>query len=316
MDTQEPQADADADDADAQVQEDARRSLATAAVGGPWWKEFADPPARIHTQTNLLSESKADGGSRNKRQRLFLEWLRALSTAKEAETRRPNGTYTAEWTRGDFGSPYSIFWPRGALANSSSVTLEHILPSEWMRAGEVVREAGYSRQDVTVTTMPNASENSMRGEKPLSVFGVAADAQNPRLFTPPESSELKKTRLALATCHGILTNPLVGQETKASGSKRFAGWVPEYARRYCVCSNARWHDAATCAGESPWCSPCITSGATLVFRPSMLRQPRYKALLGMRLQGGRNGRPDAARVRAGHTRRPGASARRRSADVD
>ena len=160
-----------------------------------------------------------------------------------------------------------------------------------MRAGEVVREAGYSRQDVTVTTMANASENSTRGEKPLSVFGVAADAQNPRLFTPPESSELKKTRLALATCHGILTNPLVGQETKASGSKRFSGnfGCPEYARRlqrllqYALarCSDVCRRIALVQSVYHKWTNP-------LVFRPSMLRQPRYKALLGMRLRGGRN----------------------------
>ena len=222
-------------DADERVQADARR-IVDAERAGParrWWQEFSEPPVRMHAQANLLTGEKLSGGSRNKRQRLFLGWLRELHTSKEAEFRRGNGTYAREWNQGDWGSPYSGFWPQGALATSASVNLEHIVCSEWLRNGEVVRENGYSRQDVTVTTLANQTENSARNDKPLAVFGPTTDEANARLYVPPESSRPKKTRLALATCHGVLTYCLVQQETKATGSKKFAGnfGIPEYARR-------------------------------------------------------------------------------------
>ena len=65
--------------------------------------------------------------------------------------------------------------------------------------------------------------------------------------------------------------------------------VPEYSRRlqrlrqYALarCSDVCRRIALVQSVYHKWCNP-------LVFRPSMLRQPRYAALLGMRLRGGRN----------------------------
>ena len=129
-----------------------RRRCQREAAGERWWAAFYDPPARIHTQSNLLTEAKAAGGTRNKRQRLYLDWLRNLHTAKEAELRG-----SAEWREGDWGSPYSTFWPAGANATPTSVNLEHIVCSEWLRNGELVRESGYARQDATIRLIGGAA---------------------------------------------------------------------------------------------------------------------------------------------------------------
>ena len=151
----------DADEAE-DVREAARRIVDDEVQGNRWWMAFYEPPARIHTQSNLLTEGKAAGGTRNKRQRLYLDWLRNLHTEKEAELRG-----TAEWRDGDWGSPYSQYWPSGANATATSVNLEHIVCSEWLRNGEIVRESGYSRQDATICTLANQSENSERRDRLL-----------------------------------------------------------------------------------------------------------------------------------------------------
>ena len=91
---------------------------------------FYEPPARIHTQSNLLTEGKAAGGTRNKRQRLYLDWLRNLHTEKEAELRG-----TAEWRDGDWGSPYSRFWPSGANATALASLLQSARPWPLPRPG-------------------------------------------------------------------------------------------------------------------------------------------------------------------------------------
>ena len=129
----------------------------------------------MHSQGNLLSGAKDVGGNRNARQRRFLDWLRGVHTAKEAELRQPSRrpgaqpTYAREWLDGDWGSPYSTFWPRGALATSVSVNLEHIIPSEHLRLSEaVLKEAALPRQDVTITTLANLTENSARNDRPLA----------------------------------------------------------------------------------------------------------------------------------------------------
>ena len=169
--------------------------------------------------------------------------------------------------------------------------MEHIVTSEWLRTTEsVLKEAGLPRQDITVCTLANASENSARGEKPLSCFGTDADLTDSKLYHPDETrSQAKRTRLAKATCHGVLSIPFVQQDTKSLGSKAIAGHfgVPEYARRlaglrkYATAQSSdiarrialinshyhRWHDP-------------------IVLRPSLLRQPRYEWMLEMRLRGG------------------------------
>lgn len=257
-----------------------------------WWCEFASPPARIHTQGHLLSDANAEGGVRNTRQHLFLDWLRDLHTSKEADLRKENGEYTNKWRTGDWGSPYSTSWPSGAKATRASVTLEHVLPVSWLRNGEVVLETGYSQQDVTTTTLINQDENNRRSDRALSVFGDALDANNSQLYTPPGVSELKRTRLALATCHGFLSIPLVQQETKALGSKRFAGnfGVAEYARRLdnlCLYAKANSSPLARrialiTSCYHGWCNP-------LVFRAkNILEDCRFYNLLKMRLHGGRD----------------------------
>ena len=167
------------------VTTDAQRIADAERVGETrWWVAFADPPARQHTQGNLLVGEKSSGGSRDKRARLFLSWIRDIHTQKEAEYRRANGRYTRLWVDGDFGSPYSTFWPAGALATPTACSLEHIIPSEWLRNGEVVRESGYSRQDITITTLVNQTENSARNDKPLSIFGHRDDANKSARLAP------------------------------------------------------------------------------------------------------------------------------------
>ena len=171
------------------------------------------------------------------------------------------------------------------------LTLEHIVPTLWLAGGQVVQESGLSAQDVTCTSVCNQTENSGRGDRPLAVFGPEGDQSNSRLYTPPETNGLKRTRLAVATAHGTLCYPLVSQDAKATGSKKFAGsfGVPEYARRLSGLRRAALAPSSDIARRialitshrHKWLNP-------LVLRPSMLRQPRYAALLDMRLRGGRN----------------------------
>ena len=111
-----------------------------------------------------------------------------------------------------------------------------------------------------------------------------------RLYTPPESNRVKRTRLALTTCHGILTYPLVGQETKGAGSRKFAGafGVPEYARRLAGLRRYALAEPSLIARRIAM----ITSHRhkftnVLVLRPGLLRVQRYANLLSMRLRGGR-----------------------------
>ena len=108
---------------------------------------------------------------------------------------------------------------------SASVNLEHIVTSEWLRTTEsVLKEAGLPRQDIAVCTLANASENSAGGEKPLSCFGTDADLTNSKLYHPDETrSKAKRTRLAKATCHGVLSITFVQQDTKSLGSKAITG---------------------------------------------------------------------------------------------
>ena len=292
------------------VRRDALRIARAERDGARWWPEFAHPPARVHSQGNLLSGSKDPGGNRNARQLRYLAWLRDFHTEKEAEYRLPSQAgsasqprYRSEWLDGDFGSPYSTFWPRGKLATSAAVTLEHIVASEWLRTTEaVLKEAGLPRQDITVCTLANASENSARGEKPLSCFGTDADLTNSKLYHPDETrSRAKRTRLAKATCHGVLAVPFVQQDTKSLGSKAIAGHfgVPEYARRL---AGLRRDATAQSSGIARrvalinshyhrWHDP-------LVLRPSLLRQPRYAWMLEMRLRGGHD-KDDAATLDCG-----------------
>ena len=292
------------------VRRDALRIARAQRDGSRWWPEFAHPPARVHSQGNLLSGSKDPGGNRNARQLRYLAWLRDFHTEKEAEYRLPaqagsasQPRYRSEWLDGDFGSPYSTFWPRGKLATSASVNLEHIVASEWLRTTEsVLKEAGLPRQDITVCTLANASENSARGEKPLSCFGTDADLTNSKLYHPDETrSQAKRTRLAKATCHGVLGIPFVQQDTKSLGSKAIAGHfgVPEYARRL---AGLRRDATAQSSGIARrialinshyhrWHDP-------LVLRPSLLRQPRYAWMLEMRLRGGHD-KDDAATLECG-----------------
>ena len=67
----------------------------------------------------------------------------AISDERRDLTRR-------EWLDEAWGSPYSTYWPPGAQATTTSVNLEHIVCSEWLRNGEIVRETGYARQDATI----------------------------------------------------------------------------------------------------------------------------------------------------------------------
>ena len=136
----------------------------------------------------------------------------------------------------------------------------------------------------------NQSENSARRDRPLSVFGVEADQNNRKLYTPPECNQKKRGLLAKATAAGLLTYPLVQQETGAAGSKVFAGnfGVSEYARReaglrsYALLEPTAWERrvALVNAVRHRWHNP-------LVLRPTLLRQPRYADVLSMRLRGGR-----------------------------
>lgn len=147
---------------------------------------------------------------------------------------RPGGVGVAAalplrgWLDGDFGSPYTphLLATREARdRTSASVNLEHIVTSEWLRTTEsVLKEAGLPRQDIAVCTLANASENSARGEKPLSCFGTDADLTNSKLYHPDETrSKAKRTRLAKATCHGVLSITFVQQDTKSLGSKAITG---------------------------------------------------------------------------------------------
>jgi hypothetical protein len=283
----------------------ARSILQVEEEGGQWWSAFSRPPARMHAQSNLLSGSREAGGTRNAKQRRYLEWIRSVHSAKEAELRLPargGGTtrYQPEWNNGDYGSPYSTFWPR--RATSTNVNLEHIVCSEWLRTTEArVIEAGLPRQDVTVTTLANLNENSSRNDRPLSCFGRQADAQNSRLYTPDEVTDAKVTRLATATCHGVLLYPFVAEENKQSGSRKVAGTfgVSEYARRLDGLKSAALKQSSAFArrvalvnaARHRWHNP-------LVLRPSLLRQPRYASLLEMRLRGGRS-REDPTRLDCG-----------------
>jgi len=199
-----------------------------------------------------------------------------------------------ELVRRRVGKRRDAVWPSGANATATSVNLEHIVCSEWLRNGEIVRETGYARQDATICTLANQSENSERRDRPLGVFGTGGDANNAKLYNPVACSAPKRTRLALATCHGMLSYPLVQHESKAAGSKRFAGTfgVAEYSRRFdgllqyalAPSSAIARRLALVNSAYHRWHNP-------LVLRPKLLRQPRFSELLGMRLRGGR-GRGD------------------------
>ena len=104
-----------------------------------------------------------------------------------------------------------------------------------------------------------------------------------------------------STCHGVLGIPFVQQDTKSLGSKAIAGHfgVPEYARRL---AGLRRDATAQSSGIARrvalinshyhrWHDP-------LVLRPSLLRQPRYAWMLGMRLRGGHD-KDDAATLDCG-----------------
>lgn len=290
------------------VRSDALRIAQAEQNDERWWPEFADPPVRMHSQGNLLSGSKDPGGNRNARQQRYLTWLRNLYTEKEAEFRLPTRArsqpqYKSDWLNGDYGSPYSTFWPRGKLATSTSVNLEHIVCSEWLRTTEaVVKDAGLPRQDITITTLANMSENSARGDKPLSCFGTDADKSNSKLYHLDDTpSKWKLTRLAKATCHGVMSVLFVQQETKSIGSKAIAGnfGVPEYARRLNGLRRSATKPSSDVARRIAlinshyhgWHDP-------LVLRPSLLRQPRYAWLLKMRLCGGHD-EEDAATLECG-----------------
>lgn len=269
------------------IMEDRRKKL-------KWWKNFASPPARMQVQTNLLSGTREAGGSRDAKQRRFLAWLRGVHSKEENKERNYMSTgkfaYTDSWTNGDWGSPYSSNWPRRSTAGN--ITLEHIVCSEWLRTSEArVLEAGLPRQDVTITTLCNASENSSRSDKPLSVFGIQKDKKNTRLYTPPEITMHKKTRLAVATCHGVLCYPFVSEQSKQMGSSSISGsfGVAMYSQRVEGLKKAAVNTSSDFArrvalvtsARHRWHNP-------LVLRPTLLKQPRYIQLLQMRLRGGKS----------------------------
>jgi hypothetical protein len=273
---------------------------ASAADGSSrrWWRSFALPPPRMHTQERLLSGSKDAGGNRDQAQKRYLGWLRETHTGKEAalrsRTRTVNGRqvvdYAREWLDEAWGSPYSSYWPPGTQATTTTVNLEHIVCGEWLEGQYVVLECGYAKQDASLCVLANQSENSARRDRPLSAFGVEADQNNRKLYTPPESNQKKRGLLAKATAAGLLSYPLVQQETGAAGSKVFAGnfGVSEYARReaglrsYALLDATAWERrvALVNAVRHRWHNP-------LVLRPTLLRQPRYADVLSMRLRGGR-----------------------------
>ena len=198
--------------------------------------------------------------------------------------------YAREWLDEAWGSPYSSYWPPGTQATTTTVNLEHIVCGEWLEGQYVVLECGYAKQDASLCVLVNQSENSARRDRPLSVFGVETDQNNRKLYTPPESNQKKRGLLAKATVAGLLSYPLVQQETGAAGSKVFAGnfGVSEYARReaglrsYALLDATAWERrvALVNAVRHRWHNP-------LVLRPTLLRQPRYADVLSMRLRGGR-----------------------------
>ena len=151
-----------------------------------------------------------------------------------------------EWLDEAWGSPYSTYWPPGAQATTTSVNLEHIVCSEWLEGQYVVLECGYAKQDASLCVLVNQSENSARRDRPLSVFGVEADQNNRKLYTPPECNQKKRGLLAKATAAGLLTYPLVQQETGAAGSKVFAAKTLE--RR----SEPWWPRASVPPTAVPW----------------------------------------------------------------
>ena len=138
--------------------------------------------------------------------------------------------------------------------------------------------------------MVNQSENSSRNDKPLD-FESESDANNQRLYTPPDSNPLKLCLLAKASVHGVLSYPFVQQETKSAGSKLFSGafGVAEYARRLSGLTRFSLQDptawerrvAMVNAARHKWHNP-------LALRPTLLRNPRFSQLLDMRLRGGRS----------------------------
>lgn len=155
----------------------AKKILEIRERDGPWWQQFAHPPARMHTQTHLLSGSREVGGNRNAKQRRYLEWIRRTNSEKEVALRGGPQKHQDEWLKNDWGSPYSTDWPR--RATFSNVNLEHIVCSEWLHMSETrVFEAGLPRQDATICTLCLAKENSSRKDKPLSVFGSETDKSN------------------------------------------------------------------------------------------------------------------------------------------
>jgi len=300
MEDEQIQSDLQLDDGerDAQIVADSERIADAADAGERWWVEFSSPPARMHAQGNLLSGSREVGGNRNAAQTAYLAWIRSTMTTKEAELRvrtrvsggRQRVEYDDEWMTGVWGSPYSTFWPAGKRATSTTVNLEHVVCSEWLRGGEIVKEVGYPRQDATICCLANQSENSARNDKPLG-FGGESDANNQRLYTPPDSNPAKLCLLAKASVHGVLSYPFVQQETKSAGSKLFSGafGVAEYARRlsgitqYSLSAPSSWERRVTLvnAARHKWHNP-------LVLRPTLLRNPQFSGLLDMRLRGGRS----------------------------
>jgi hypothetical protein len=282
---------------DDQMRRDADRIVASAEAKEEWWGEFSKPRARMHAQTNLLSGTKDSGGNRNAAQRAYLSWIRKTNTDKESElrsavrtiNRKQTVSYQNKWLNETYGSPYSLYWPHGKRANATNTSLEHIVPSEWLRTQETVLECGLPRQDATICTLANQSENSARGEKALSVFGSSTSDSS--LYTPPDANKAKRSLLAKSTMHGFLSYPFVQQETKSAGSKRLAGTfgAAEYARRFESLLSAALEPASDWerrialvnAVRHKWHNP-------LTLRPTLARNPKYKSILEMRLRGGRN----------------------------
>ena len=124
---------------------------------------------------------------------------------------------------------------------------------------------------------------------------------NTKLYHPDETrSKAKRTRLAKATAT-VCWPSLCAAGTKSLGSKAIAGHfgIPEYARRL---AGLRRDATAQSSGIARrvalinshyhrWHDP-------LVLRPSLLRQPRYAWMLGMRLRGGHD-KDDAATLDCG-----------------
>jgi hypothetical protein len=184
-----------------------------------WPRYFAAPRLKSCQISDYLSEGRSQVAER---------WL---LLQRRAHTEAPD----RERSNGIMGSSLGGSWPFDEAPSPSEAPGEHTVPVEWYSPSALlILEQADGRQCPVGIHISLQTENSSKGSKPLSIFGLASERDTKQTYVPSLLPEAKRAQLAKSTAFGFLTYLGLSnkQTSKGASSLATSTGVAVYARAW------------------------------------------------------------------------------------